>query len=156
MTDIKDLDDLLQSHPFFTGMPERVLAELAGCARNERFESDEFLFHEGGVADRFFITRHGQVAIEVKVPNRDRVVLETLHADDVLGWSWLVPPYHWTFDARAVTLVRAFSLDGVCLRDKMQTDHELAFHLLNRFVPVMGERLRAARLQMLDLYAPPD
>ena len=156
MADIKDLDDLLQSHPFFAGMDQRVLAELAGCARNERFEAGAFLFQEGGVADRFFIIRQGQVTIEVKVPNKDRVVLETLHADDTLGWSWLVAPYHWTFDARAVTVVRAISLDGLCLRDKMETDHELGYCLLSRFVPVMGERLRAARLQMLDLYAPPD
>jgi CRP-like cAMP-binding protein len=156
MGSLQDMDDLLNAHPFFTGLSPTHLEELAGCARNERFDAGDYLFHEGGVADRFYILRHGQVAIEVKTPHKGPVVLETLHTDDTLGWSWLVPPHHWTFDARAVTLVRAISLDGVCLRGKMQTDHELGFQLLSRFVPVMGERLRAARLQMLDLYAPPD
>jgi CRP-like cAMP-binding protein len=149
-----ELDDLLSAHPFFAGLGPRLLSELAGCARNERFEAGETLFREGGFADRFYILRHGQVAVEVRVPGQGAVVLETLHTDDVLGWSWLVAPYHWTFDARAVGLVRATSLDAVCLRAKMETDHELGYHLLSRFVPVMGERLRAARLQMLDLTAP--
>jgi len=150
------MDDLLKDHPFFADLSEKHLEDLSGCARNEKFDAGDSIFHEGGLADRFYILRHGQVAVEVKVPYKGSVVLETLHPDDTLGWSWLVPPYHWAFDARAVTLVRAVSLDGVCLRDKMEADHDLGYQLMRRFVPVMGERLRAARLQMLDLYAPPE
>jgi len=150
------MDDLLNEHLFFAGLSGKHLEELSGCARNERFDAGDSIFHEGGLADRFYIIRHGQVAVEVKVPHKGSVVLETLHPDDTLGWSWLVPPYHWAFDARAVTLVRAVSLDGACLREKMETDHDLGYQLMRRFVPVMGERLRAARLQMLDLYAPPE
>jgi len=150
MAHIQDLNDLLTAHPFFADMGPRLLDELAGCAKNERFDDGEHLFREGQFADRFFILRHGQVAVEVSVPERGAVVLETLHEDDILGWSWLVAPYRWTFDARAVGLVRAVSLDGVCLRAKMETDAELGYALLSRFVPVMGERLRAARLQLLD------
>jgi signal-transduction protein with cAMP-binding, CBS, and nucleotidyltransferase domain len=150
MAETHGLDELLNAHPFFANMDQRILDELAGCARNERFDDGDVVFSEGGFADRLFIIRHGQVAVQVAVPGRGPVVLETLHADDILGWSWLVPPYRWTFDARAVGLLRAVSLDAVCLRAKMETDSELGYHLLNRFVPIMGERLRAARLQLLD------
>ncbi|MBB4285453.1 cyclic nucleotide-binding domain-containing protein [Roseospira goensis] len=81
------LDDLLTAHPFFAGMEPGHLSALAGCAREERFEAGTLLFREGGFADRVFILRQGQVAVEVRVPGEGAVVLETLHEDDVLGWS---------------------------------------------------------------------
>jgi CRP-like cAMP-binding protein len=154
MGQVEGLDSLLKEHPFFRDFPPDTLALLAGCARNERFEAGHTIFRQGDAADRFYILRHGDVAVEVGVPGRGRVPLQTLHDGEILGWSWLVAPYKWGFDARAVTLVRAVSLDAVCLRRKMEENHELGYRLLQRFVPVMAERLTAARLQMQDLYAP--
>lgn len=155
MPQIEGLDTLLHSHPFFAGMSETMLETLAGCAANEVYQGGEMIFREGGDADRFYIVRHGTIAIEVAAPPRGKVQLQTVHEEDVLGWSWLVPPYRWTFDARATTATRLISLDAVCLRQKIEDDHELAYHLLRRFVGVMGERLHAARLQMMDVYAQP-
>lgn len=155
MVQIEGLDKLLHTHPFFQGMDEDMLRFIAGCAANERYAAGDMLFREGGVANRFYLVRHGTVAVEVNVPGRGKVTIQTLQEDDVLGWSWLVPPYRWTFDARALTLCRVISLDAECLRAKMQENHEMAYHLLMRFTAIMADRLHAARLQMLDLYAPP-
>lgn len=154
MVNVDGLDTLLHSHPFFSGMDEDMLRFIAGCAANERFEAGDLLFREGGPADKFYVIRHGIVAVEVAIPGRSKATLQTLHEDDVLGWSWLVAPYRWTFDARAVTLARVVSLDAACLRAKMAENHEMAYHLLMRFTAVMADRLHAARMQMLDLYAP--
>lgn len=154
MPQIEGLDRLLAEHPFFQDFDADALALMAGCARNERFEAGQTIFSQGEQADRFYIIRHGQVSLEIAVPAKGRLVLQTLGEGDVLGWSWLVPPYTWTFGARADGLVRAISLDATCLRNKCEQNHELGYRLLQRFVPVMAERLTAARLQLQDIYAP--
>lgn len=155
MGQVEGLDTLLKEHPFFRDFQPAALALLAGCARNERFEAGQWIMRQGDPAERFYIVRHGDVAVEVGVPAKGRIVLQTLHDGEILGWSWLVPPYRCSFDARALTLVRTVSLDATCLRRKMEENHELGYRLLQRFVPVMAERLTAARLQMQDLYAAP-
>jgi hypothetical protein len=71
---------------------------------------------------------------------------------EILGWSWLIPPYNWHFDARAVELTRAIALDGKCLRNKCEQDHDLGYELLKRFAHIMEQRLQATRLQLLDVY----
>ena len=94
------------------------------------------------------------MAIEIDRPGQKPIVVETIGEGEVAGWSWMVPPHRMTFDARAVTLVRALSFDAACLRRKMEADPVLGYEVLRRFLPVMAHRLSAARLQMLDLYAP--
>ena len=152
MVYVEGLSSALEEHPFFTGMNPIVRDTIAGCARNERFDTGEYLFREGAMADRFFLIRHGSVALEVHVPGREPMVVETLQAGDILGWSWLVPPYQWIMDARAMQLVRVISLDARCLRGKLDQDHSLAYEVFKRFIPVMADRLEAGRLQMIDMY----
>jgi len=78
---------------------------------------------------------------------------ETLEADDILGWSWLVAPYYWRFDARAMEVTRAIALDGKCLRSKCEENHDLGYNLLKRFVAIVEQRLQSTRMQLLDVYA---
>ena len=92
------------------------------------------------------------MALETYVPQRGALRLETLHAGDVLGWSWLVPPHRTMFDARASGTVRSLAFDGRCLRAKCEQDQALGYDLLTRFVTVLAERLQSARLQLLDVY----
>jgi CRP-like cAMP-binding protein len=125
---------------------------VVGCASNVKFDQGEFVFREGGDADKFYLIRHGRIALEVFTTNKGPVTLQTLGEGEVVGWSWLIPPYHWHFDARAVELTRALALDGKCLRGKCDDDHSLGYELMKRFTHIMEERLQAARLQLLDLY----
>ena len=92
---------------------------------------------------RFYAIRHGSVALEIHVPAREAVIIETLHEGDLLGWSWLFPPYRWSFDARAVEPVRAIAFDGACLRGKCEADHDLGYELMRRIAQVIIERLQA-------------
>jgi CRP-like cAMP-binding protein len=110
------------------------------------------IFREGDEANQFFLIREGRVAIEVFSEARGPVTIQTLNAGEILGWSWLVPPYFWRFDARAVDEVRALALDGKCLREKCETDPRLGYELLKRFALVITRRLEATRMQLLDVY----
>ena len=147
------MESLITEHPFFKGLASEHLALIAGCAKNVRFNAGETIFGEGAVADQFYLIRHGMVAIEILIPGQGPVTLQTVHEDDVLGWSWLFEPYRWHYHARALGLVRAVAFDGVCLRGKCEEDHHLGYELMKRFANIITERLQATRMHMLDVYA---
>lgn len=148
----KNIDALIAAHPFFAGLDERYLQLISGCGANARFDAGQYLCREGEQADRFFAIRHGTVAIEVFVPQRGEVTLVTLSEGEIVGWSWLFPPYRWRLDARAVEMVRATTFDGACIRKKCEEDPAMGYALMCRLAQVVSERLEAARLQLLDVY----
>ncbi len=154
MSPMRGIVDELPEHPFFAGLDLAAVVLLARCAVHTHFRPGEVLFREGEPADAFYVLRHGRVAIELRLPTRE-VVLDSAHDGDVVGWSWLVPPYRWAFDARATEETSAIAFDGACLRDRCQADPDLGYALLQRVVTVMGSRLRSARVRLLDLYGQP-
>jgi CRP/FNR family transcriptional regulator, cyclic AMP receptor protein len=149
---IRTVEQLVGAAQLFSGLAPQHLETIAGCASTARFAEDEHLFREGGSADTFYVIRSGSVALETHVPGRRPARVLTLHEDDVLGWSWLFPPYRWQFDAQALEPVRAVAFDGTCLRTKCTNDHTLGYELMRRFAQVMVSRLQATRLQLLDVY----
>jgi CRP-like cAMP-binding protein len=150
---MRTLETVLSEHPFFTGLEQRYLRIIVGCASNVVFEKGQVIFREGEEADRFYLIRQGRVALEVHAAGIGTITIQTLDAGDILGWSWLVPPYRWHFDARAVETTRAIALDGDCLRRKCEEDHDLGYELLKRFAEIITQRLQATRLQLLDVYS---
>lgn len=146
------LDEILAEHRFFAGFTPEQHTILSGCARNHRFDAGHYLFHEGDPANEFFLIRHGRVALEIVAPGQKPIVFSTLGAGEVVGASWLVPPYKCMFDARAIELTRAIGLDAKCLRGKCDGDPVLGYAMMKRFLPVIVKRLDATRLQLLDVY----
>jgi CRP-like cAMP-binding protein len=151
---MQTLDDVLSQHAFFKGLKPEYLALIAGCAQNVHFNPGDYLIREGTAADRFFAIRAGQVAVEAYVPSRGGVTLQTLGEGEILGWSWLFPPYEWQFDARARESVRATAFDGACLRSKCDGDPALGYELMKRVARLVSSRLEATRRQLLDVYGP--
>jgi CRP-like cAMP-binding protein len=149
---METLEPVLAEHPFLKGLDSRHLKLIVGCASNVRFDPGQFLFREGEEANQFYIIRHGKVAVDVFGAARGSITIQTIGEGEVLGWSWLIPPYQWHFDARAVELTRAIALDGKCLRTKCEEDHDLGYELLKRFSHIIEQRLEATRLQLLDVY----
>jgi len=152
---MQTLEPILAAHPFFKDLDPGYLQLAVGCASNIRFDAEQFICREGEEANQFYLIRHGRVALEISVPGRGPLIVQTLEEGDILGWSWLFPPYHWHFDARAVELTRAIALDGKCLRTKCEEDHDLGYELLRRFSHIIMQRLQATRMQVLDMYASP-
>ena len=89
---------------------------------------------------------------EVYVPERGQVVVSTHEAGELVGWSWLFPPYRWQFDGRAAETTHAIMFDGACLRGKCDADHQLGYLLMQRFAARMLVRLQDTRLRLLDVY----
>jgi CRP-like cAMP-binding protein len=149
---METIKELLESHPFFAGLTPSALELIAGCASNVHFAEGVTIFDEGEPASLFYVIRHGTVALEVHSPAKGPLIIDTMGEGEVLGWSWLVPPYRYFSAARATTPVRATALDGACLRGKCDADAELGYQLLKRVTTVMYERLQSARIRLLDLY----
>ena len=152
MMDIESLAPILADHPVLSGLAPAHLDLIVGCASNVRFNPGEFIFRAGQEANHFYVVRSGRVSVETFAPQRGAITIETVGDGELLGWSWLIPPFQWHFDARALNLTRAVALDARCLRSKCDADPSLGYELLKRFSQVMEQRLEATRLQLLDLY----
>ncbi len=152
---METLERIILEQKIFAGLEPEIGKLITGCARNHHFEPGATLFHEGEPADEFYLVRHGDVALEIAAPGRT-LVLGTVHDGDIVGASWLCPPYRWTSDARAVTHVRALGFDAACLRGKCDEDPRVGYALMKRFAPLMVSRLQAAHLQLLDVYGRPE
>jgi len=149
---IETLEPILAEHPFFHGMEEDLLHVLVGCACNVRFEQNDVIFREGEEANKFYLIRSGRVALQLFGDRRGPLTISTLEEGDIMGWSWLSPPYRWKFTARALEVTRAIYMDGKCLREKSERDNHLGYELLKRFVHIIENRLQATRLQLLNVY----
>ncbi len=149
---MEDLERILREHPFISDMKEEHVRLIVGCASNVVFKAGEYIIREGQPANAFWFIRHGKVQIETFVPQKGPLIIRTREAGEILGWSWMVPPYKWHFDARAMELTRAISLDGKCLRDKCEEDHDLGYEIMKRFALIIAERLESTRLQLMDIY----
>ncbi len=144
------LEHLLSQQPFFAGLKPAQIELIAGCGRNTHFKAGEMLLRIGDPADEFFLVREGAVRIEVPSPRLGPITIETIHAGGMLGWSWLIPPYRWHFDAQAVDAVRATALDGRCLRGKFEGDPALGYAIMQRFAGVILQRLQSTTLRFIE------
>jgi CRP-like cAMP-binding protein len=149
---VPTIEAQLHEHPFFAGLAEPTIALLAGHATEVRFAPGSYLFHEGEPAEEFVAVRDGRVTIELHTPAGGGAVLDTAHAGDVVGWSWLIPPYRWMFDARATEETDAVVFDAAALRAACEADPGVGYALTRRIAQVMAHRLQSARVRLLDLY----
>lgn len=146
------LVEIIRDHPFFAGLAAGYCELLGACAKNVRFEPGEYLLREGAAANELFLIRDGRVAIDIHIPGQPDRTIQTLGPGDILGVSWLVPPYQWTHNGRALETVRAISLDAQCLRNQCDADNTFGYDMMKRFIPILIQRLQATRFQLLDVY----
>ena len=156
MVEPKTIDVMLASHPFFEGLDEEHIKLIAGCGQNKHFKEGEFLLREGEDADYFYVLRKGRVAVQIDAVERGALTIQTASKGEVVGWSWLIPPYKARFNVRALGDVMATALDGKCLRQKCEDDPAMGFTLIKRFSAMLTQRLEQTRLQLLDVYGKRD
>ncbi|MBO0826532.1 MAG: cyclic nucleotide-binding domain-containing protein [Streptosporangiales bacterium] len=146
----------LTRHPFLRGLSDEHAALLAGVAEQVHVPAKQRLLEEGEVADRFWIVDGGgPVSLDQFVPGRGHLVVETLGMGDVIGWSWLFPPYRWRFGAVARGPLDAVEFDGRAVRHMCADDEVLGYELTYRFLAVVLNRLQATRMRLLEMYAFP-
>ena len=140
-------------HPFLAGMNRTHLILLTDCAAARHFDADQTILREGEFASGFYLIETGKVALESETGSGEPIPIQTITAGDLLGWSWMFPPYVWQFTARAVEPTTALFFYAAMLREYCEKDHSLGYELLKRISSVMVTRLQAAHNQMLFLYS---
>lgn len=146
--------ELLASHPFFLGMAASHLEQILNCSRQVEFV-ESLVLRQGEPAEAFYLIQEGLVALELVVPGCEPLVIETLGKGELVGASWLLPPYRVQFDVRSRGRVTAIEIDSACMRCLMEQDHSLGYEFYRRFLPVVADRLQASRLQLMDVYGRP-
>ena len=139
----------LAAHRFLRGMPRDQLGVLAGTACDVRFPARHRLFEDGGNATRFWLIQSGHVSLDLHVPGEGPVVIETIGMGELLGWSWLFPPYKWAFGAVAVTAAEAFEFDASAVRERCAARSELGYEFNQRVTRVLARRLHATRIRLI-------
>ncbi|MGX2992785.1 cyclic nucleotide-binding domain-containing protein [Streptomyces sp. JNUCC 64] len=136
-----------------TALPADHRQRLMDLALEVSFPQDARIFEEGGPADRLWVIRSGSVALDLSVPDRRRVTVETLQPGDLLGWSWLFPPHQWDFGAEAFSPVRAYEFDAPEVRALCEEEPELGLALLSTIAEILAHRLEGARTRLIENYA---
>jgi CRP/FNR family cyclic AMP-dependent transcriptional regulator len=140
-------------HPFLAGMNHEELALLTDCAMPVHFKKGQEILREGVRANRFYLIESGKVVLESGEGFGDPVIVDTIGAGELLGWSWMFPPYTWRFTARAVEPTSAIFFYGTILREYCERNHSLGYELFKRMAPVMIKRLQKSRGKMLAVHA---
>jgi CRP/FNR family cyclic AMP-dependent transcriptional regulator len=138
-------DAVALDHPFLKGFKAEHLVLLAANALPAHFQAGEMIFREGEMANRFYLLTQGVVVMETYTKDSGGALVDKIGAGDVLGWSWLFPPYYWRMDARAVEPTNAIFFYGTRLRQEADLDHDLGYELMRRVAAVAIQRLQAVR-----------
>jgi CRP-like cAMP-binding protein len=150
----EQIEDLIKGHPFLKGLSPHQQRILADCAMYSHFDAGELVIREGDPANRFYLIQTGRVGLEAHLGGGGIAAVQILRAGDVLGWSWLFPPYFWHLDARALEATEVIFFYGTPLREECDTDHELGYELLKRMGGVIEQRLRAVQRRLAEDSAP--
>jgi CRP/FNR family cyclic AMP-dependent transcriptional regulator len=142
---------LLALHPFVKDFDSEQIVDLAACATPRRFHPGALIFREEEPAEACYLVRAGHVALQLHAPDGPLIV-ETITGEQVLGWSWLVPPHRWRFDAVAMDEVDTFELDAGCVRDQMRRDPAFGSAVAQLLLGVVSDRLEHTRIRLLDVY----
>ncbi|MEN8234432.1 MAG: cyclic nucleotide-binding domain-containing protein [Actinomycetota bacterium] len=152
---MSEVFDVLIGRPFFEGMTDEQIRTVAAAGSKVTYHEGQTIFREGGSADSCYLILGGDVALEMQTPGHGPQVMMTLHAGDLLGWSWLYPPFRWTYDAHIHSDTEAIRFDAVMLKDASEADPTLGYELMKRFTETLVNRMQSIRIQLLDVYSTP-
>ncbi len=150
-----DIGEYLKFHETFKHMPERLIQKLSDTGQVLTFQKGSQLFRQEEPADYFYIVISGRISVEIPSIYGPPLTVQTLKDGNVLGWSWLIPPYRWTFEATSETETEVLRFSGAILRKECEADPELGYQLLKCFASLMSERLHEARIKMIETWSAP-
>ncbi|AWE53844.1 MULTISPECIES: cyclic nucleotide-binding domain-containing protein [Streptomyces] len=136
-----------------TALPPHQRERLMALARETSFAEDTRIFEAGGTADRFWVIRSGAVTLDQKVSHLQRITVASLGAGDLLGWSWLFPPYRWDFGAEAFSPVRAYEFEAAAVLRLCDEDTALGLTLVRYVAEILAHRLEMTRGQLMERHA---
>lgn len=151
----QSIDDYLSTHPFFSELEKTNKKFLSNAAQSLKIEEGEVLFRQGGSADKFYLLQSGEISVQVPALMGPALEIQKIRPGQILGWSWLIPPYRWNFQALALEDSELLEFDGSIILAHCEEDPAFGYALLKLFAALMSERLDKARQKMMDQWDPP-
>ncbi|MGQ7846959.1 Crp/Fnr family transcriptional regulator [Granulosicoccus sp. 3-233] len=151
----QSIEGYLATHDFFEGLDERSKKFLADSAVVRELSAGDILFSQAESADKFYLLRSGEVSVQVPALMGPALQIQKLKEGQILGWSWMIPPYRWNFQALALEDATVLEFDGSIILARCEQEPTFGYQLLKRFAALMSERLDAARQKMMDQWDPP-
>jgi len=145
----------LAAHPFLHGVSPDHLAVLARAASDVTFPAGHRFFEGGGHAACFWLIQSGHVTVDVDVPGRGPVPIDSIGIGQLVGWSWLFPPFIWAFGAVAASPVEAFEFDARTVRAWCASDPALGYEVTRRVAEVLTKRLKSTRGRLIAVSMQP-
>jgi CRP/FNR family cyclic AMP-dependent transcriptional regulator len=139
----------IAEHPFLRGVPPGHLDALAEVGADVCFPAGHRIFEDGGFAGKFWLIQSGHVALDMQVPGEGRVIIDTVGMGELLGCSWLLPPYRWEFGAVCVGPLEAFEFDAAAIRARCAADPLFGYELTGRLLRVLARRLQSTRTRLI-------
>ena len=143
------LNTPLSTIPCFHELHLADISFLESVVSHEFVEAGEFLFKKGDAANAFYLVEKGTLALQLPRENKEPISLMTLNAGELIGWSWLIPPYQWNFDALALNACELLAFDAASIRRRMDWDTGFGYRAMKSLALTMHDRLSATRLQLL-------
>jgi CRP-like cAMP-binding protein len=145
------IEQLTQSEFFFDFTSEELQSIVQSC-REIEIGKNKYLVHEGESSKNFYLLLNGKAQIEIHHPERGPRILQSVQVGELVGWSWLFEPNIWVFDVKSVEKSKWLECSGQAFLQEMETNHEFGYKFMKKLARVMTERLKATRLQVLDIY----
>lgn len=133
------LSDLISRLPFFKDLNAQHLQLLAALAMEIQFDAGQFVVRRGDPANRFYVILDGQVELRLTAKDGRAIAVHSLGPGDGLGWSWLIPPYFFRFNAYVVKPTKAIFFYGTILRERCDEDHEFGYEIMKRVAKTAAE-----------------
>ena len=146
--------EYLSAHEFFSGFSDDALKFLCECSSTLMIKKGQILFRQGENANKFYVVLNGHISIQIPAIMGPTLEIQTLSKGQVLGWSWLIPPYKWNFQTRAEEDSELLEFDGTDILARCEQEPKFGYELLKRFAALMSERLNSARQKMMDEWNP--
>ncbi len=145
---------ILDNNAFFAGMDDTHLDFISDHAMEKHIETGHVIFRQGEHADKFFLVLDGAINVEIPALYGPTLTIQNLKSGHMLGWSWLISPYEWDFQAKVEESTQLLEFDGAAILKHCDDDPNFGYAFLRRFTELMSERLHAARQRMMDEWNP--
>lgn len=150
----QSISEYMLSHEFFSELNEDSMLILCKYVRPLEIKKGQLLFRQGEHADNFYIIRNGHISVQIPALMGPTLEIQTLSKDQVLGWSWLISPYQWHFQAKAERDSSLLEFNGSKILARCELEPKFGYELLKRFAVLMSDRLDASRQKMMDEWNP--
>ena len=143
--------DALSRFDLFKGLSESLLAEIAALSEEVSVKQGEFIFREGGKADKLHFLLNGSVALRVKLTSRPESVTVSFVSMPYqsFGWSGIVAPNHYTSSAECDEDSNLLIIPAVPFMKLLEANPESGFKVMQRIAETIADRLRNSRQALI-------